>query len=723
MKKHIFLSIIFLLPFLVSCTGKSIDGGKEVSDKNIAPQNESSFYYQEEKTDCEESLPSVMPEREYGRLMDFYETKQGDIYFLFVEDRTQKKEEEQIYRQNGPNPNADYASSVFLYVKEENAFQEIPLQIDSGIWFSGIRASEEGTILLFDTLRAYVYQKDSKESSADFPANLRGGGVFADETHFICQPNEMAAYMVFDLQSGEKTSDYISLEFLEIGMSGHSFLTENQEEQLLMTGSGIYRKEGEEWILQVPSERTSMILDDFYPAMLWREGEDYFIRSEKDVLYHYRKVQGERGESVSLKVTSAVENTYLKEAVVRYQIENPQVEIIYEFEEHKKPENFQDMDSLLKRVNTQIVSDEAADVYLLDLLPWEDYKEKGYLLDVSEAVAPYVGTGEYFDGVLTGYEEKEGTFAIPLYFQADYFLCTKEMVPYVQELSSFSEYLKENPEKEGVVPYYYKNNARELFFPMLYQFYRRELYEEEKITKEKLTQFLSSAKILYDRLMENEAESQPGPYPTIYRFGEFYQKDELWQLFGKQAGEAAFLIVGEVNQTLAPQIFHYDEEYELIPTGQFHPIILMGVHAGTEHPEEALDFLSFLIAYEKEYNQAEKMVRNRIGIPLVKESIPFWMNEWKKVCEESFGWTEGYWYEKAYGEEFPMYVPENEDGIRLMKSLEQFSIPGEKADPLINSDYAILKDGITGYFEGEKSLEITVNEIYERITLKQSEEG
>lgn len=693
MKKYIFLSILCLLPFLISCTGKENNKEQEASAQKPISQDEGGFYYQEEKTDCEENIPSVMPEGEYGRLVDFYETKQGDTYYLYEENRTQKGEEERMYRSNGPNPNANYVHYVFLYVKEEKAFREIPLQTDSGISLTGIRATEEGTVLLFNSLRAYVYQKGDMDCSTDFPANLRGGTVLVDENYIICQPNQVAAYMVFNLQNGEKTEDYITREFLENGMSGHSFLTENQGEQLLMTGSGIYQKEGEEWILQVPSERTSMSLDNFYPSALWREGEDYFIRSEENVLYHYQKVQGKRGEIVSLKVASAVENTYLKEAVLRYQIANPQVEVIYEFTEHEKPKSYQDMDSLLKRVNTQIVSDEAADVYLLDLLPWEGYKEKGYLLDVSEAVAPYVGTGEYFDGVLTGYEKEEGIFAIPLYFQADYFLCTKEMVPYVKELKSFSKYLEENPEKEGVVPYYYKNNAREFFFPVLYHFYRSELYEEGVITKEKLTQFLTSAKILYDRLMENEA------------------------------GEAPFIIAGESNLTLFPQIYHYDEEYELVSTGQFHPVMLMGVHAGTEHPKEALDFLSFLIAYEKEYNQVEGRARNLIGIPVIKESVPFWLNEQKKVCEKSYGWTEGYYYEKAYGEEFPMYLPEEEDGVRLMKSLEQFSIPGEKADSLTNSEYAILKGGIAGYFEGEKSLEMTVDEIYQRITLKQSEEG
>lgn len=81
-------------------------------------------------------------------------------------------------------------------------------------------------------------------------------------------------------------------------------------------------------------------------------------------------------EEIVLTIFSASESSFLKEAVLQYQILHPNVRINYKFAAHDEPKDRQEIDILLKQVNAEIVSDQAADIYILDKLPWEDYVKK-----------------------------------------------------------------------------------------------------------------------------------------------------------------------------------------------------------------------------------------------------------------------------------------------------------------------------------------------------------
>lgn len=45
-------------------------------------------------------------------------------------------------------------------------------------------------------------------------------------------------------------------------------------------------------------------------------------------------------------------------------------------------------------------------------------------------------------------------------------------------------------------------------------------------------------------------------------------------------------VIGDRNVVAVPQIFHY-ENYEIFPNGQFHPVMLTGVHSRSRQPREA----------------------------------------------------------------------------------------------------------------------------------------
>lgn len=178
----------------------------------------------------------------------------------------------------------------------------------------------------------------------------------------------------------------LTKEFLYEGIiNGGIFLVEDSEGQLLDMESRIYERK-----------------------------EEYFIM-QPNILYHHFLMVDKQENIMELKIFSVTESSFLKKAVMEYQAIHPDVKITYDFMAHKTPENSQEMDALLKRVNTEIISEQAADIYVLDELFWESYAQ----------------ISEHLDGMLKGYHKEEGTFAMPLFFCIGYLVYRKEMEPLV----------------------------------------------------------------------------------------------------------------------------------------------------------------------------------------------------------------------------------------------------------------------------------------------------
>lgn len=723
MKKKILALIVLLLcaAGMVSCT-KTAQGETQTDAPGTEEENGGVFYYREEKSAYESQRPQVEPEG-YGELRDYCETADGSIYYLY-EEEIKEQVENSYYYYEVAHPETERIFHILRYCQEEASFEEIELSTDPDFILWKLGVSEDGTILVFGSgYRAYVYPPGERESRADFPADPYAGYFFQDATHLVCQPAGGSDYMVFDIMSGEKTETYIGREFLYEGVTnGGTFLAEHQGNQLLVTGNGIYEKEGEEWSLKVPSDRTSMGLGGFSPSAAWKEGDDYCLvafESGPDQHFEYRYSLTERtGETVELTVFSAAENSFLKKAALEYQLSHPEVVITYTFAENEAPQTMQEMDILLKRVNTEIVSDKAADLYVLDWLPWEGYAEKGYLLDLDDALQPLLESGEYFNGVLSGYRREEGTFAMPLFFKADMVMGRNEVMPYAGSLAAFAGYLEENPGAPGLVPYLHRDNITGML-SMVYGFYAEELYEEGRITEESLTAFLNGTKTLYDRLMSDDT-AQKSPYQTKYEWYQFFELRWVqYQLMGLGSGSMDLVPAGNWCIPWLPQVFHY-EDYSLWATGRFHPILLMGVHSRTAHPKEAEDFLQFLAEYTGNYT---KWYQSAPGIAVNRSAVALWMDTQTAGYRENvFGWDIEYFYFDQ-GEDWPVYLPDAEvDAERIETLLSEVGTPAAgNPNALTDPVYGLLLEEVPGFLAGKKTLEKTVDDLYGRLSIVQSE--
>lgn len=218
--------------------------------------------------------------------------------------------------------------------------------------------------------------------------------------------------------------------------------------------------------------------------------------------------------------------------------------IEYTFRCSDLPKTEQEANTLLQITNAEIISPQAADLYVLDCLPLEHYQQKGVLMDISDVVVPYADNDEYFGNILNSYKTDDALYAVPWFFSTKYILCKKELEPYVHNINELAKYLEEHPNEPGLVPYYYRDMP-ELFLAMMYDFYSYDLYENGMVTLESVENFLSSAKIIYDRQQNNVTATILPQYSRDYYNYTYLQQypcgTDIQLLFEKHEGNILLL--------------------------------------------------------------------------------------------------------------------------------------------------------------------------------------
>lgn len=713
MKRIVMLILFLFIPFFTSCFAPSNPEADASSDSDTA-----SFYAETISTYTPE-FPYQDFSAEYGDLKDYDTDEQGNAVFLYKNKQSTKKNDStSSYMIHGPDTDVVYDYHIMLYDASSDSYLEQQLDIAPDVSLSHIVLSPDKTILLFDLYSAYVYEAGSEVYCADFPAFPAGGILFLDDGKAVCKIHRTSGYYVMDLKTGETLDLFLAEDFLYApNCNYNTFLSAGTKAPLLVTGNGIYEYQNENWQLMVPSERTSLYRSDFIPTGVSRVSEENYVVFDFAYQYSYIPAEPTDNEPVTLTLFSVEESPFLKNAIFDFQMKNPNITISYDFLCAKLPSEQQAFQTLIQQVNTNMVSRQPADIYILDDLPWENYVEKEYLLDMQELVAPYVNNANYYADVLTGYSSDNGLYAVPLCFQGDFILCKDALIPYVNKLHDFADFLRQHPEEAGLVPYHYKENPS-FFIAMLFQYYQKDLYEGNTITLNHIATFLNDAQVIYDRLCASQApvSSYKETYPVIII--NSYIENELWQLLGEKNGNVCFYTGTLKSVYYMQQCWKYEDGYSLIPTGNFHPKLLVGIHASTSRKEAASSFVQYLIS-SYEYNSVGSMLS--MGVPIYRPCISEWMNVYRTAVKEQFQISEEYYYTKDFGKDFPMYLPDETDRKTAEELFGKCSFPMPLSDSLTNPVYAIFKQPAIDFLNGRMTLTQAANDIYSRISLLQKE--
>lgn len=677
------------------------------------------IHYQEEKTTYEKEFPYTDFSEKYGTLINYStDSTSGDTVFLYREEASLS------------TTPFDYKYHVIQYKKPAASYEESSLIFPENALLLSICMSPDGYLLLFDSAVAYVYPPGNETHTLSFPALFKYGILFSESDTLICRSYLDSGYSVYNLKSGKSTGIYLEKDFLFTpNAKEHTLLCASGDTYLLITGNGLYEKEGESWTLKVPSERTGMYLSSFTPIKAEKTGEQEYSVFTYDCCYHYRPATDTDiptdSEEISLTLVSLTETPFLKDIIVEYQLLHPELSISYEFLCPELPSSFQEYNTLLQKINAAIAADTAGDIYLLDYLPWEAYGEKGLLADLTEIASPYLTDENYFNQIITGCRTEKGQFVLPLSFEADFILCQEEFAPYVSNLHEFAEYLNRQPEKAGLVPYYYRENPA-FFLAMLYHYYQDALYENGNVTLEHTQQFLEDIKIIYDRLSLS-TDAQAADYKQSYFQNEHYHfvSDELWQVLALKNGNVCFYPGTLSNAYFMQQCWKVRDDFCLIPAAGFHPSRLFGIHAASPYQKESADFLTYLISYYESHDFTSgnlSTINVHEGVSVYKPVLNRFLDTVTDIRKEQYDVQDNFYYEKGYGNSYPVYLIDEEDKKIILDLFERTDTRLANANFRYNPAYALLKERTLPYLEGKVSLQQAANDVYSGLSLMQKEQ-
>lgn len=655
------------------------------------------YQYQEKKTVRQEEAYL----EEYGTPFDTCAAEMGVSYSLYrkIDMQTQEK-----------------LFTVMKTEPESNTSEVVPLDLDENVTYLFVRAGTSGEILLNDSTTLYVYSMETGECIQSFQAWGAGGMVVTEDNCVICQTGKETPYYKFSLSTGENRGIYLEEAFLFEQGNNQPFLDGTFGQELLVTSAGIYEHAQEEWKLLVPSGRTSMSKAGFSPRQVIKGSDDTYLMSDTNYLYTYSLVEKDttaEEEPVTLKVTAWQNGDTLRTALTEYQISHPNVTIEYTYRCNEMPETEQEASTLIQKTNAEIVSSEAADIYVLDCLPWEQYQEKGLFMDISDIVKPYAEDENYFGNILTAYETEQEQYVVPWFFTVNFIFCEKELEPYVKSINALAGYLKEHPEDLGLVPYYYQNR-QEMFLAMMYDFYGNDLYEDGMVTRESVTNFLSSAKIIYDRLQENTSATVLDESQWKYIDYSFVCEKGVLEMFPllmeEQQGSVVLMPITEFGLRYS-LMTHNFQDYTMVPTKEIHTSYLFGIHSQSREKEAAAELLNYLLHYFEEFGWADESLRSSDGYPGLPIYQPYTLAQLELQAASTAE-------DNPYGiEPDSRFDSTHQDIENLMALVASGQEPGYNANAIVDDTYAILEERTKGYLTGERTIEQVADDVYNGLML------
>lgn len=680
MKKTSFLFLILVLSgSLISCQAKATQPSVQ--------------QYKEEKINRSDVSDSMR----YGEQISSYLTATGQFYALYCLEKSGSR----IYTVTESSLNLSDSSVI-------------PLELDETISYHFIYATTSGDILLADTSTLYVFPHDTQTSSINFPVWAPGGLLPTNDHSIICQASPDSSYYQFNLTSGSNLGVFLEKEFLFAHGSCQPFLSGTYGQELLFAREGIYEHIADSWLLRVPARGTHMVKSGFTPVKIERLIDGGFQISDSNYSYIYTAEENSAKKaepSITIRVTAWQDRYTLKTALDQYQVDHPNIIIDYTFRCCNLPETRQDANILLQQTNSELISRDAADLYVLDCLPWEEYRDKGYLMDLSEIIAPYKRRDDYFQNIITAYETEEGLYAIPWFFSTKYILCKKDLVPYVQNLQDLASYLDANPESNGLVPFLYRDNPS-LFMAMMYDYYGESLYDEGEFTQENVEQFLRAIKLIYDRQQKNPSATLKKSQQKIYSYSHLQQYPCIDALTYLLNGEADFEFLLTTPMGISDFLWlDCISDFVLVPKEGIHSQFLFGIHSQSKQKEATADLLSYLLSYFENTGTADRSLEQFGFLP----GLPIYQPLLTESLEKDLSYAEE---QASIYSSFGKETSPSLNGVEtIVESLEGFTTPSPPADTICNDVYSILSERGLGYLTGECTLKEATADVYNGLML------
>lgn len=413
------------------------------------------------------------------------------------------------------------------------------------------------------------------------------------------------------------------------------------------------------------------------------------------------------------------ENETVRQAISMFRKKNR--EVFVRFEVGVSGENGVTESDAIKNLNTKLLAGDGPDLILLDGMPMDSYEEKGMLADCSDVVQELEGKEHFFDGVVKGFQSNQGLFAIPFRIQIPLLIGKSSAVSGITDLASLADMAEKQAGKpdvtETVLGTY---TAEELLEKMYLLSADSWLNEEKTIDREKLKEFLTQTKRLYEadqknldsgekKLHEEDIENYKKYYEDEKKVKQIMQSVSrvFEQLRKTQVVTAGYLTtmmdfqqVTSVNEKIGGQTF---QAWNGQCQDLFCPTGTVGIAATSTNMDLAKEFIRVLLGKEVQAKDLSD------GFPVSADAFKeFTTNPYPDSSMTTSG-------EDKDGNTVQLDIswPGREEIDQLKKIIESRKTPVMAQSEWMNEVVSIGAKALTG----EKGVEESVEEIVQKISL------
>lgn len=639
--------------------------------------------------------------------------------------------------------NAGRNNGIWLIPAQGEAKQiELP-QTDSDKQVHRLCFSEDGSRLFVASLDQKIYEVDREAGTVKLflTADIKPDMLCVWENYMAIK-NEGQGVAIYHLDTAEQIEDDVITDFVnkncavnkQILESTYSIFPAEEKGIYLVCGKGIYRHViGGTVMEQVINGGLCSLSDPMkHVAKVIRTEDEGFMAafSEGKISSFSYDPNITTLPAQTLTAYSLTENDILRQAILRYQGEHPDVYVEYKVGMDKGGATTRE--DAVKKLNTEIMAGKGPDFLLLDGLPVDSYVEKGVLADLT----PYLTEMEKEEKILPNIRESFTTdgkiYMIPTAITISLYMTDQENMTGVSDLTTLAdmiEKLRSEHPGEGIIETYSKDMILNALMPVSAPLW---IEDGGRLNTEEMAAYLEQTKRIYDACMEGLPEKLLQQYLDLEQEG-VKSGDEI-SAYNDLMGGGVQIVAGNAKVALGElkNAYNYaflksvnktekgaDCQTALMPGSvkdSFCPYALMGINAASGQGELAGGLLREALSKDTQsliYPSGFPV--NEAGLQTYLETQGGQLHSWAKpgMIASGFGFSD----DDGTHITMSIYVPTEQETKELYDLLSSVRTP-YLADTVVED--AVREVG-KRYLEDRCSLEEAVELVQEKLAIYMSE--
>lgn len=605
---------------------------------------------------------------------------------------------------------------------------------------NGVYISDAGRIFV-TAAGSNLYEVREDGSSEKF-LTVDGGSLDLVRFHgnlLLMDGYGMDTPLIYDMEKREYMEDEVLAKFVKenfadrdcyAGRNYDLFLVSGGDDAIYLAGqTGVYRHVlGGTAMEQIIDGSLNILGNPTYSIMDMLVAEDNEIlmvfTGEKIVRFVYDPDMPSRPDE-KLQVWSLEDETVIRQAIGRYQTENPSVYVEYEI---GLDGSSMTRDDAIKNLNTLIMAGKGPDVLVLDNMPKDSYIEKGILMDMAPLLDSMEGEEAVFPNVVEAFRQEGHVYTVPCEIRLPYVLGRNEEIcnmTGISEVADAMEAMRESDPDGYLLRLPSAKGIMRVFSLVSVPAWRT---EQGALDTDAVSNFLTQTKRMYDTQMNGISEEalqswqkEKEIYQNYYSENgeklvdsdEIRTRHEAISFMGgtRQFVAGAIKNIGEYNcQTSVPRTEGFEDCKSLPMRGDcgnaFWAKTLLGINAASANTERAENFIKAALSTQVQSDLEE-------GFPVTKKAIlDSYEEQWRIYKDNDYVSGQG-----------STYSPDGEEVILLIRVPDEKTV-SELIKWMESLDTAYVEDKIfeevvyeegEAYIEGEKGLEETMNAIETRL--------